>query len=248
MVGRCWRSRTSVLALSLALVLGLAVPAIAVAALPPEIPVAVPFSDAATLTWVPDFEDHEYAYILPLTAGQTIEMTSTASAETDHYTLIFSTEYSDSAFVVSDPISSGVQRLRYMAPHTGQYYALVVGSLASSFTINAVKIPAMKFALNSMVVPKSIRRYKTLTASVSIAPGYDSSVSPIRMCVQRLVSGHWKAYTSKAAKATVGSATYSKFSARIKFSRRGTFRVRARFMDAAHKTPKYNRYKKFYVK
>jgi len=250
---RSKRSQVALLVLTLALAAGLAMPGIAMAYVigdaheTAEV-TGVPFSDANSLIAIPaPYNDFEYWYEVPLTAGQTIEVTSTATAA-NAYTWAWSAGVHDPYEVFSWPVSPGVQRLRFMAPRTGSYFIAVLGATAGDFTVGATTIPTMPFALKSMVAKKRVKARRTFKVSASVAPGYNSGASPIRFYLQRRANGKWKAYgTSKAGKLSVAASGYSKYYASYKLPK-GTFRVHAGFRDVAHPAVKYNSYKTFKVR
>ncbi len=139
--------------------------------------------------------------------------------------------------------------MRYMAPHTDNYFVVVVGSAVGTVSVNAVTIPAVQFSLKSMSARSAVKAKKTFSVSAKITPGYNSSTSPMKFYLQRKSGGKWKTFgASKSGKLTKDStAAFSKFSASYKLSK-GTYRVRAGFKDAAHPKTKYNSYKTIKVK
>jgi hypothetical protein len=79
-------------------------------------------------------------------------------------------------------------------------------------------------------------------------PWYDGLLVPIRFVVEKRVRGKWTALSSAGASwAGNDESDQTRFRARIRVSK-GTYRIRARFADAAHPAPSYSRYRTVVVK
>jgi hypothetical protein len=203
-----------------------------------------------TLLWDAYYGDYSYYYCASLKAGQTVSVTSTIDPTVGAGVAAWSMSDLQPYAVFSNYVSDSVANLKFMAPSAGVYWVNVIGVWdgAADFSLDATTVPAVRFTLGAMSAPKYPKHTAYFTASMKLYKGYNSTKSPIRLYVQRKVSGHWKAYTSKAAGLkTTPSNSYSTASAKFKLPK-GTFRIRARFLDAAHKTAKYNSYKTVYVK
>jgi hypothetical protein len=248
------RVRLSLIALVLVLVAGLAVPLMASAGVIHDTPetgevISLPFSGGGLLTpvTVTGITDYEYWYRIPLNAGDTIEVTSSAKPETYPWSFIYSLDFDDPYFVGSDTATPGVETMTYMAPHTGTYAFAVVGSESDNFTAVAATRTAVPFSLKAMSTPKTAKAKKNFSVSAKLAPAYNSSLSPIKFyCQKKNSKGVYKPYSSKTARMTWLSLSSSKASATFKLGK-GKYRFRARFTDIVHPV-KYNSYHTVTVK
>jgi hypothetical protein len=101
-----------------------------------------------------------------------------------------------------------------------------------------------------MYTPSSARHGRYFSVSAKTFPAYNSLRSPIKFVVERKSGKRWKAYGTAAGKFTSEflSGTSSKSTARLKLAKKGTYRVRARFADAAHPVAKYSTWRTVKVK
>lgn len=195
-----------------------------------------------------------YYLRVELKAGKTMKMKFTPAAGVNNLkALVFPLVFNVGQRIVeSSTDASGFGRLNFMAPKTAMYTIYVGSSSLGTFSVEPTMTSTTKFSIGSMTAPSKTRLYKAFTVSAKLTPAYNGPTSPVRFYVQRKVSGRWKSYGSVAGKFSTEAKTYTKFTASLQtHSFRmpiGTYRVRARFTDAAHKTPKYSSYKTFYVK
>ena len=253
----CARTRAIAVALALAFAVVAAAPLFAAATitpasvLPPQgstsatpTPLAVPAHASGKLFSEPGQGDCEYWYQAHLTQGQTLSTTLTAAPSTKAWAYMFSADQDDEyAPILSDTVTTRVEHLSFEAEHTGDYFLSLSGSKTGSFTVDAAIGARRTFALSALAVPVSATHGKSFGVSVKIAPGYNSPSSPLRFYLEKKSGGVFRPVTWTGAFMTWASTgTSSKGSA--KFTRgKGTYRVRARFKDAAHPTAKYTGWK-----
>ena len=253
--------KRAVLAVILAaLVVAAVVPAIAYAVdgdyVNPVV-LTVPSTVSGTLNLVPASGEDEaygmYAYSVHLTKGQTLAATlSVDPSVTYPYLDACSDNVKITTDQYSDPVpGSYLQRLRLLAPATGTYYVVAYADNAGPYSIDAAIVPAVYYKLSSMTVPKAgtPRKNKAFTVSASVAPDYDGLTSPMTFYVQRYLNKKWRTYGAAHAGVLAPGGTVSKtpFKTSLKLPA-GTFRVRARFMDAGHPSAKYTAWKTVKVK
>jgi hypothetical protein len=135
--------------------------------------------------------------------------------------------------IESSADASGVARLSFMAPVSGMYNVYFGPSYIGTFTVSPSYASATKYSLSSFTAPSTAKKGRSYKLSLTLKPGYNGPVSPIKYVIQRRVSGHWKSYSTVSSSYASGSSTYSRFTRAVKFSKTGTYRVRARFDDAA---------------
>jgi hypothetical protein len=232
-------------------------PALALAATPDEAMDAatalpsVPFGVDGTLTAV-DYgsgdTEYESWHTIHMTAGQTISVTATLPAGEFNGFSFFSKAYmAGSGSLSSDPVDATHKRLDIMAPRTGTYYFIVWASAPGTYTVGAQERAAVSYKMSALTVPKTAKKSKSFSVSVRLSPDYDAILTPVRFYVERKSGSKWKKYKSFSTSITGGSVYYTKFSAKLKLPR-GSFRVRARFADAAHPSVKYSSWKSVKVK
>ena len=246
--------RLKVIGTALVFAIAVAVPAVAWAAgqgssPATPTPMALPAHMSGKLVTVPGADDDEYWYVVHLSVGQTLSATLTASSITKMWGFMLSADQDDEyAPILSDTVSSHVENLSFEAAHTGDYFLSLSGSKPGTFTVNAALAPARKFTMSSLSVPTSAKPNTVVSVSVKITPGYNSPTSPLRFYLDKKTKSGW----SSSSRATAymkwaPTGTSSKGSARFPVTK-GTYRVRARFKDAAHPTAKYTRWKSIVVK
>jgi hypothetical protein len=117
-----------------------------------------------------------------------------------------------------------------------------------SFTVDAAYAPATKFKMTRLTVPKSARHNRKFNVSVKVLPRYNSLGSPIKFQIQRKSGRRWRTYATARSEMTVLAQGYTKFGTSLKIKRKSTYRIRARFSDAAHARYKYTGYKAIKIK
>jgi hypothetical protein len=200
-----------------------------------------------TVNYLGGFTDYEYWYSFNMSAGQTISVTATVAVGSDTDFMFTTRAFVHDSHLVSDPFDSTHRVLAIMAPRTSTYLLEVYSSTPGTFTIKSVAIPPVRYSLSAFSVPKAAKRKKNFTVSVKVSPDYDSIFVPIRYYIERKSGKRWKKYGTAKGSILSGSAAYTKFSAKLKLPK-ATFRVRARFVDAAHAKAKYTAWKTVKVK
>ena len=97
-----------------------------------------------------------------------------------------------------------------------------------------------------MRVPSAAKRNKPFTVSADLVPAYSWPTAPVTFYVQRKSGRTYKPYRSKVALMGAGS-TSTRCSASFALPK-GTFRIRAKFLDAAHRKGVTNKFKAVQVK
>jgi len=186
---------------------------------------------------------YQYFYSLHVPKGKTIKFELSAM---DYYGWLYFYPQGDPAWssASAEPGPQVVNRglptkIEYtiMAPRDHDYYVLVESEDVATYTVNAHYVSPTAFKFQSIWVPKKARPYIGFGVSAKITPRYNSFDVPVRFEVKRLRNGKFRWY--KDFKATWGSpvstGTYSRYVSTLSL-RAGTYRVRAVFKDAAHKT------------
>jgi hypothetical protein len=222
----------------------LVVPALAIAdpGDSPDAPInyGVPFSTSTTLTPV-----HLWTwYSVTMAAGQTVQISAiTPGADVG---LLMGT-YDDPYHLQGSYVPGSAQlTLSFLAPRS-QAYLLAVSSSESTgqCPVTAVLTPAQPFTLASMTAPRSVRHSRSFTVTAKTFPAYNSLRSPIKFVVERKSGKRWKSYSSawgRFMSEVLGGAS-SKSTTNLKLTKRGTYRVRARFSDSAHPAAKCSTWK-----
>lgn len=199
-------------------------------------PVAATFSTPVTISSVPFW----MWYSISASAGQTVRVQA-AMPGTDAW--IAMGTFDDPSYTIEGSyVGPSLLSLTFMAPHNQAYLLAVSSDSTGPCTVSGMLVAPQPFALKSMSAPGSVKHGKSCTVSVKTYPAYNSLSSPIKFVVQRKSGKKWKAYGSAPGKFTAQflSGGSSKSTASLKFAKRGTYRVRARFMDAAHPTASYS--------
>ncbi|HEY5541083.1 MAG TPA: hypothetical protein VIL41_06485 [Coriobacteriia bacterium] len=196
-------------------------------------------------------------FAITLGRGQTLEasmtVTSADTADTDFDMLL----YAPGSTVIDDVNWTVVPRMwgmgwlhehwTFMAADRGTYYLDVHAYKGSGdYILGAKIVPAVKFRIGSLSLPKSAKKGKKVKVSAVVTPAYNGYYSPVFFRFYRYEHGK---YRRKAIKEGTGirnpGEAKSKLSATYKFSKKGKWRVRAEFWDEAHSS-KYTSYK--YIK
>jgi hypothetical protein len=214
-------------------------------AIPSALPLAVTGSLDSTSSDVRD------VYAVTLSEGQTLDVSMVASAGTDFDLMLYrsSTTNIDETSSPRAMWSSGptsTEHFTYVVSDAGTYYIDVhAWAGAGGYSMNAQIVPAVKFTLGGLTVPKSAKKGKKVKVSAWVTPSYNGSYSPIYFQFSRYENKKYKekAFVSGSGKRNPGQAksilTYT-----YKFPKKGKWRVTAFFWDEAHKAglkskPKY---------
>jgi hypothetical protein len=208
----------------------------------------LPAHTSAKLFAVSGASDHEYWYQVHLSKGQSLSATVTAAPATKAWAFMLSADQDDEyGPILSDTISSRVEHLSFEAEHTGDYFLSLSGVTTGTVTVDASIVHARTFKLRSFTVPASVTHGKSFSVSVKTTPAYNSPSSPLRFYIEKKTGGVWKASTWTTAFMTWASTgTSSKGSVKYALGK-GTYRIRARFKDAAHTTSTYTGWKSITV-
>jgi hypothetical protein len=232
----------------------LAMPALALAdtgdADNPVTPGSVPWSHDVTGSLVATVDAgvtyYEHWCEIPMTRGQTARFTL-RSLDADALLSVMSKTLVPAGFVCSKTVGTGVQALTFMAPRTGSYYLVLDGSSVSTFTLNSAIAPTTKYKMSGFTAPKSKKKNAKFAVSVKLSRAYNSLGSPVQFQVQRKLGKKWKSYSTAVGSA--GLVAYPvKYSAKVKIKKKGTFRIRAKFSDAAHSKARYTAWKTIKIK
>jgi hypothetical protein len=125
-----------------------------------------------------------------------------------------------------------------MAPTAGKYYLVASGSNVGTFSIDASTVDTLTFTIGSESLPTSAKAKKKFTVSAKVKKVYDGLTVPVRFYITKKASnGKYKPFTSKLASSYGDDelGAYTKYSLKTSLSKKGTYRIRARFQDVAHK-------------
>lgn len=223
----------------------------------PQVIATPPWSQVASGTTVATTAEGEtsyaYNYLVRLIKGQTYTFTSRVPSATEtlddySFLLLLSPNYSPPGILISDSgATADVQTLKFMAPVTRYYWLSIQSSRVASFTLDAAYSAKTWFKVSAVSVPKSAKRNKSFKATVKLSPRYNSLGSPIKFQVQRKVGRKWKAYSTAKSEMSGLDQGYTQFASAMKIKKKGTYRVRAVFSDAANKA-RYTGYKTVKIK
>lgn len=227
----------------------------------PEIVAGPPWSQPETGTTIAVTEDgetwYEYNYLVRLVKGQTYAFNCrmhfglpdplvTTSDESGM--LMLSPILSPPGVVVSDSVASASRSsLKFMAPVTRYYLLSLQSNRAASFSLEATTSYRVWFGMTDLAVPKSAKKGRSFKVSVNVYRRYNSLGSPITFQIQRKVGRRWAMYATARSSATELAETHTPFASSVKLKRKGTYRIRACFSDAAS-APRYTAYKKIKIK
>lgn len=215
----------------------------------PEVIAAPPWSQSETGTTIAVTEDgetwYEYNYFVPLIKGETyvfncrmhfaIPDPLTPAPAKEGGMLILSPTLSPPGVVFSDSAYASRTTLKFMAPATSYYLLSLHSSEAVSFSVDATRTYRSWFKMMDLVVPKSVNRSKSFKTTVRVFGRYNSLGSPIKFQIQRKVGRRWATYATAKSSASELAQEYTRFASTLKLKRKGTYRIRASFSDAANK-------------
>lgn len=197
-------------------------------------------STPGTLTATPvESGSYLFVYSVNLTAGQTLAATYTvAPAVTHPDALAWAPFRTDVAWLGSAWLTPISRATYVLAPKTGTYYLGVFGqSTPGTFTVDTALVTRFEYTLSRITAPSRAKRNKSFKVSSTLIGQFDELNVPVSFVVTRK-SGHvFKPYkTLKATLVSRSDASHALFSKSLSLPK-GTYRVRARFLDAAHSTP-----------
>jgi hypothetical protein len=233
----------------------LATPALAFAAgtgtfADPVVLPSIPFVATGTLVAPRPNQKPEFWYTVPIAKKQTVEATLTADSAVGSARFIFdSWSFTTPMRLWSDPLSSSVSSLFMLAPVDGVYYFRVFGDYPGTFTLDATNTASVAYQLSAIGVPKKkVSHKKSFTVSVTLRPDYDGLTLPVRFYIERWSGHKWRTFTHVTADKVKGTAAYSTFYTNMRIAKKGSFRIKARFLDVANPTPTYTLPRKVTVK
>jgi hypothetical protein len=175
---------------------------------------------------------------VPLAGGQTIRVDLGVDPGVGESMVMLGAPGTAPYDVVSELSSAPTQTLTACIPYTGEYELAIIGKNPGSFSLDVTSTPPAAFELSTLSAPKSVRRRRAFSVSVSLNPTYNGLTSPIRYILERKVGRKWRAYGkvngAERSDYSVFGEPHSRFSARVRISKSGTYRIRARFMDSVH--------------
>jgi hypothetical protein len=237
------RIRSAAVALVIAVGLVLSLPALAVAD-SPWVPLpALPWSHPATGTLVSSGSIAGVSYNINLTRGQTIVATLTTDPAVKEPVFVFGpASMSAESAVTSREISATVNRLNVMASVSGTYNLVILADTGGDYSLEMATTTPVPFGLASFWVPSAMAKNRRFAVSVSTWPTYNGFTSPIRFQIDRRSHGVWRAFSSIASDGIDVGTTHTRFTGRMRL-KAGTYRIRARFSDAAHARAQYTAFR-----
>jgi hypothetical protein len=213
----------------------------------PSLPWAAPYP-ATLLSAGPGSSLGWYFGTIGLTKGQTVSATMTVGSDVGYSTLAVVQVSGATRGVSSGGSTNSVQRLTAMASKSGAYQFIILGQNVGDFSLEVATTTPVPFRLSGFGVPKSKKRRAKFTISVRTNPRYNGFASPVRFQIERRKSGTWRPFTSAGSSLAEDGSSYSKFVARVKLSKKGTYRIRAKFSDAAHAKSGFSTWKSIKIK
>jgi hypothetical protein len=178
--------------------------------------------------------DYEMWYRVHLIAGHTVNVTSTVLAGGDPNFWVRAVDVKKGEFsFTSDPVNATTRHLALLPNRTTDYYINVWSSNPGTCAVSAADIDPIAFSMSKFTVPAKAKKNKKFAISVVFTPDYDGFVSPSRFYLERKSGKHFKKYKYLNATILDGTATWTKMGTTTKLPK-GTFRIRARFIDAVH--------------
>lgn len=200
----------------------------------PTLPWSAPYQATLLPVITPDSLGWYFCSI-GLERGQTVSATMTVGSDIGPSKLFaFSSQGAYLGTTARLTGSSRVGNLKVMAPREGNYTFMMLADRIGDFTFEVATTTPVPYKLISFGVPKTKKRRSQFAVSVRTNPRYNGFVSPVRFQIERRTSGKWRAFSSKGGRLAEEGERYSRCSAKMKLTKRGTYRIRAKFADAAH--------------
>jgi hypothetical protein len=239
------RVRFSIATTMLAVAMGvtLALPAFTFAD-SPWIPLpALPWSQPTTGTLVSSGSLAGASYTIDLTRGQTVVATVTTDPAVKDCVFAFgpaSMRADRAAF--SREVSSTVAGVNVMASVSGTYNLVILADTGGDYSLEIATTTPTPFALGSLWVPPTKAKNRRFAVSVCTWPTYNGFTSPIRFQIERRSHGVWRPFSSVASSWVELGTTRSQFTGRMRL-KAGTYRIRAKFSDAAHSSAQFTAFR-----
>jgi hypothetical protein len=200
----------------------------------PALPWSAPFEATLLPVTTPDSLGW-YFCSMCLEKGQTISATMTVGSDMGPSKLFaFSPQGAYLGTTARLSGSSRVGNLKVMAPREGNYSFMMLADRIGDFSFEVATTTPVPYKLISFGVPKTKKRRSKFAVSVRTNPRYNGFVSPVRFQIERRIGGKWRAFSSVGGRLAEEGERYSRCSAKMKLSKRGTYRIRAKLADAAH--------------
>jgi hypothetical protein len=152
----------------------------------------------------------------------------------------------DSDYSIVADAQTGTVRTLSFAGQTPQTALLMISSSApGTFTLDLGETPPLRVCLGALHAPGRAKRRRAFWVDAKLSD-YNGFTSPVRFMIDRKVRGRWRGYSSALGQGDSTGESWHYF-AKLRLQR-GTFRVRARFKDAAHPSAQYNGWKTIVVK
>jgi hypothetical protein len=213
-------------------------------------PLLPPCTVAGTLTLSPPPPFSNVAssasagFTIPLHAGETFTATLTTGPGVDCTHFGVTTHFCD--WWIVDASRSGSVRVLRFAGETSQTALLdVSASSAGTFTLDVGQSAPLQVGIGPMRGPSRAKRKRAFWVDTKLSD-YNGFITPVRFMIDRKVHGRWRGYSSILGNGDSPGESWHYY-AKLRLPR-GTFRVRARFRDAAHPTALYNRWKTITVR
>lgn len=214
----------------------------------PALPWSTPFQATLLPVTTPDSLGW-YFCSMCLERGQTISATMTVGSDMGPSKLFaFSSQGAYLGTTARLSGSSRVGNLKVMAPKEGNYSFMMLADRIGDFSFEVATTTPVPYKLISFGVPKTKKRRSKFAVSVRTNPRYNGFVSPVRFQIERSVGGKWRAFSSVGGRLAEEGERYSRCSANVKLSKRGTYRIRAKFADPAHPKATFTGWKTIRVK
>ena len=246
---RAWMARLVIL-LVLALLGSLAWVSVATAEVDDDVPgvsQVVPFVVSGSLDATTDAHD---VYSFWVNAGQTIEATMTGDVGTNFDVWIYgpgttTVVHNDNILAYSAFIGTSSEHINFVAWDSGTYYADCFAAAGSgSYELSMHPIGAVPFHMSALTGSKSAKKGRSVKFTTTITPEYNTALwTPIEFQFEHYENHHYKRKAIKPGLDYVDThRVKSVVSIKYKFSKKGKWRVRAKFWDPAHKTT-YTKYR-----
>jgi len=147
-------------------------------------------------------------------------------------------------------VSPGVQVIRFTASlETTSFGLCVWGTPDATFTVDVGQVPTKKIYFTKISVPRSGRKHRWIWVSATLRPGYFGFEQGLRFMVRRKVGSKWVAFSMKGGFMPVTDIrTRSIVVPGALVLPKGTYRVRARFIDGMHPGGMYSASRKIVVR
>ena len=183
-------------------------------------------------------------FTIPLRAGETLTATLTTGPGVMGTDLRVTTERSDYSIVAAS--DAGSVRVLSFSGETSQTVLLMISSSApGTFTLDVGESAPLYVRLGALHAPGRPKRKRAFWVDARLSD-YNGFTSPVRFMIDRKVHGHWRGYSSALGDGDSPGESWHYY-AKLRLPR-GTFRVCARFKDAAHPVALYDRWKTIIVK